>query len=245
MKIISASISTTTFTRAYLQRAWESRSTLAEYERNGFSIFFYLTVAGHVEAFMVELMERRLMYSRSVVAKLRDGTFNWETQKDGSGYSTLPIHDTLVGLISQVSGRLEKAALDSLMELFQDVFAIHFSDVLGDLHLDLKALACLRNLCAHGRDFWLRFNQDEDNLLSLDKNPLQLPAQRLLAAKVLPNLKFDAWTHPDFQRALFSDAAMLYFLGRAQEIESKLKGVLAFVPENDVPLMVSLPDLST
>lgn len=243
MKIVSSSISTTTFGRAYLQRAWESRSTLTEYERNGFAIFFYLTVTGHVEATMAELIERRLMYSRSVTNKLRDETFKWETQDDEPGYATLPIHDTLVSLISNFMRQLDRSSLNDLITLIQDVFAIKLSDLLEEAYLDLKALANLRNVFAHGRDFWLRFNQNEANLLSLDDNPLQLAAQRLSAAKVLSTLKLDAWTHPDFQRALFSDAAMLYFLGRAREIESRLKGLLSFAPEHDIPLMVSLPDL--
>jgi hypothetical protein len=244
MKILSSSVSTTTFSRAYLQRAWETRSTLADNERNGFAIFFYLTVTGHVEATMVELMERRLMYTRSVVAQHRKGNFSWGNAKEEPDYPTLPIHDTLMSLVAHFVRRIDKAPLDALIELFQDVFAVQLPNMLGDTHQDLKALASLRNVFAHGRDLWLRFNQDDDNLLSLEKNPLQLPAQRLLAAEVLTTLQFDARTHRDFQRAFFSDAAMLYFLGKAQEVENKLKGVLAFIPEKELPLMVSLPDLS-
>lgn len=115
------------------------------------------------------------MCARSVAGRLRDGTFNWEAQKDVPGYSTLPIHDTLVSLISHVARRLDKAPLDKLMELFQDVFAMQLSDLLGDTHLDLKALASLRNVFAHGRDYWLRFDQDEANLLSLDRNRCSCP----------------------------------------------------------------------
>ena len=240
---LSSSISTTNFSRAYLRRAWETRSTLADYEKNGFAIFFYLTVTGHVEASMVELMERRLMYTRSVVSRHKEGAFSW-AGTDSPLFPTRPIHDTLMSVIAHFARRIDKASLDSLIELFQDVFAVQLSETLGDSYLDLKALAGLRNVFAHGREMWLKFVQDEANLLSLDRNPLQLPAQRLLAAGVLSTLEFDSRTHNEFQRAFFSDAAMLYFLGRAREIESKLKDVLAFAPEMQVPLMVALPNLT-
>jgi hypothetical protein len=244
MKIVSTSISTTTFSRAYLQRAWEQRGTLAEYERNGFGQFFYLTTTGHLEASMAEIMSRRVMYSRAVIAQLKDKNFSWQDQMDASDYVVRPIHDTLMNLLLFFDRKIEKAPLEPLIELFQDVFAIKLPELLGDAYQDLKALANLRNVFAHGRDFWLRFEQDEDNLSSLEKNPLLLPAQRLLAANVLTTLRFDSWTHPDFQRAFFSDGAMLYFLGRARHIEALLKNVLTFAPETQMPLMISLPELA-
>jgi len=243
MKILSASVSTTTFSRAYLQRAWEQRNTLAEYERNGFAQFVYLTITGHLEASMVELMNRRIMYARSVLSPMRAGNCRWGEKAEAPSVPTRPIHDSLMSLLAHFDRKIDKAALDGLIELFQDVFAVKLTDLLAESHQYLKALASLRNVFAHGRDFWIAFGQDDQNALSLGRNPLQLPAQRLLAANVLTTLHFDAWTHPDFQKAFFSDAAMLYFLGKARHIEALLKTVLTFDPEKEVPLMVALPDL--
>ena len=188
----STSVSTTTFSRAYLQRAWEQRETLAAYERNGFAQFFYLTTTGHLEASMAEIMDRRIMYTRSVVSRMKNQSFQWGNKLDEPSYPTRPIHDSLMNILLHFNRKIEKAPLDSLIELFQDLFALKLPDLLGEAYQDLKALASLRNIFAHGRVFRLAFEQDEENnVLSLDKNPLQLPAQRLLAAGVLTTLRFD------------------------------------------------------
>lgn len=231
----SLAISTTIFNRAYLECAWKQRSQLTDYERNGFSQYFYLTVTGHLEASMSELIEHRQMFIRTMASPLKDTSVE---------NSFLPIYESLKGVLGHFGRKVDKAALESLIELFQDIFAIKLKDVLGDeLHKDLKALSSLRNVFAHGRDLQYRFDQTVDNRLILEETPLQPPAHRLLAAGILKNLNFNRHTYHELQTALYSDSAMLYFLNAAQEIESKLKELLVSPLETDIPLMVSLPIL--
>ncbi|RRS02486.1 hypothetical protein EIP75_20675 [Aquabacterium soli] len=243
MPVLDVSISTTLFNRAYLERAWQARHELAEYERNGFSQFFYLTVTGHMEAFLSKIIETRLGFVFSVSTSLKEATFDWNSNGVKSTHPTEPIFESLRGILFNFERKIEKAPLQNLIELFQDIFCIKLSNTLGELNSDLNALANLRNIFAHGRNLWLSFEQNEENCISLDQNPLQLPAQRLFAAKILPSLRLDPSNYTNLQKAFYSDEGMLYFLNKAREIEGILKNTLSFPPEQDMPILISLPAL--
>lgn len=243
MQRLHSTVSTTTYNRAYLVKAWEHRSTLGEHERHGFAQFFYLTIASHVEACMGEIIERRLMYTRTLVREVRDQSFSWKKEGVEVSHSAAPLYSALRGVVEHFARKAEKAPLEPLSEYFQDLFGVKLPSLLGELHSDLKALASLRNVFAHGRSLWLEFEQSERNLVVLEQNPLQLPAQRLYAAGILKSLQIDGDDHHEFRTAFYSDPALLYFLDRAKRIETLFKGQLTFEPERDMPLMVSLPEL--
>lgn len=231
------SISTTAFSRAYLKKAWETRDTLTDYERRGFAQFFYLTIAGHVEAVMVELISLRLMYIRSATNVMQAPS----TFKE---HSIKPLRDSLDSILNGFEIRVEHAPLKPLISLFQEAFALKLSKLLGkDLFAELDALADLRNIFAHGRQLSLDFEYTDENYLNLEGNPLENPAKRLVMAGILSHLKFDGTNHQEFQRAFFSDAAMLHFFRKAGEIETKLKTVLTYPPELKASLMISLSKL--
>ncbi|MEI6847774.1 MAG: hypothetical protein WCK32_07030 [Chlorobiaceae bacterium] len=139
--------------------------------------------------------------------------------------------------------KAETATLEKIKSVFSQIFDIDLKNTLGDLNSDLEALAKLRNIFAHGNDLWLQFEQTEENRMSLDKNPLQLPAQRLLTAGILKNLRFDGRNNHEFMTIFYHDDAMLYFLDKSQKIELTLKSFC--IPfETELPFMIfPLPDL--
>jgi hypothetical protein len=239
--VIRSSISTTQYSRAYLLHAWSTRVGLAPYARYGFGQFIYLTITGHVEASMGEIIERRLASISQMAYAAKDGALTMQNQGESVTHSYGPVYPSLRGILGRVARDIDNGPLDKLKELFQDVFAVKLSDALGDLNLDLAALSKLRNVFAHGRELVARFG--ESRKMTFDDNPLQLPAQRLLASGIFKNLEIDAWAHDEFQATFYSDDALRYFYDRARQIEEKLKGFLTFPPETFMPLMISLPDL--
>lgn len=80
-------------------------------------------------------------------------------------------------------------------------------------------------------------------MLVLDQNPLQQPAQRLVAAGILKTLRISAREEQGFRAAFYGDSALLYFLDKARNIEERLQTVLVFPPEQEIPMMVRLPQL--
>ena len=243
MRVLHSTISSTTYNRAYLVRAWDQRVGLQDYERYGFAQFFYLTVTGHVEASMAEVMERRLMYMRTMFSELRDKSLTWKVEEKDVSYPYTPLYKSLQGAVGSFEERLGYASLESLSQMFQELFDVKLKELMGDLNPDLQALAKLRNVFAHGRGLWLQYENTDDNLLVLDQNPLQQPAQRLLGAGILKTLRVSGREEQAFRAAFYGDAALLYFLEKARAIEERLQTVLVFPPEREVPLMVRLPEL--
>lgn len=243
MKLLYSTISSTTYNRAYLVKVWDGRGGLQDSERYGFAQFIYLTITGHLEACMGELIDRRLMYVRSMTRELRDKSVSYEKDGQQISHAYGPLYESLQGALDHFQRKAARAPLDNLSELFQDLFGVKMPDLLKDLHPDLKALAALRNVFAHGRDLWMEFDQSDANLLVLDQNPLKLPAERLYAAGILKSLRVDAKTHHEFRVAFYSDAALLHFLAQARRIEGVLKALLVYPPETEMPLMVSLPEI--
>jgi len=109
----------------------------------------------------------------------------------------------------------------------------------------LLALASLQNLFAHGRDFFLDFENpfNVPAYASLDLNPIQRPALRLHAAGIIKDLKITGQTQDYFQSAFFADEALLYFYRAAKQIEEKLLENVTFLPEKFLRSVPKLPEL--
>lgn len=241
-------ISTTTFSRAYLLVAWKSRDQLKEYERRGFAQFFYLTICGHVEGLLASVIKSRL----DSIKMLRWHPIPPMQIKDGDTVHSCsfdPVVESMERIISTLSDDTESAPLARLIDLHSRVFPQPLSDIVGsDLHQDLNALASLRNLFAHGRDLFMKFDMKFDDPLAgkatLDKNPLQLPAQRLQAAKIIKDFNITGQNYHDFQAVFFGDEALLYFYRAVQDIEKKLRAFCTFLPETMRVTFPTLPDLN-
>lgn len=236
-------ISTTTFSKAYLLVAWKSRDQLKEYERRGFAQFFYLTICGHVEGLLASVIKSRL----HSINMLRWYPIPPMQVEDGDTVHSCPfdpVVESMERIISTLGDEIDSAPLAKLIELHSKVFPQALSDIVGsDLHQDLLALAYLRNLFAHGRDLFMKFDNAFAGKATLDKNPLQLPAQRLQAAKIIKDFNITGQNYNDFQAVFFGDEALLYFYRAVQDIEKKLRAFCTFLPETRLPTFPTLPDL--
>ncbi len=239
-------ISTTTYSKAYLAVAWQARHQLKDYERRGFAQFVYLTMSAHLEGVLAELLRKRCHSLRYMVRweTLPPMQFTQDEQKHLCDLK--PVYESLLGVVTALEEESHTATVIKLVERHNVLFSPSAREIVGkELHEDLLALASLRNLFAHGRDFFLEFD-DPFNVsayASLDSNPIQRPALRLHAAGIIKDLKITAQAHGDFQAAFFADDALLYFYRAVEQIEQKLLESITFLPEKSMWHYPKLPKL--
>lgn len=240
-------ISTTLYSKRYLAVAWKHRGELQDYERRGFGQFIYLTLCAHLEGILAELVRKRL---HSITHMVR-----WETlppMKLQQGEQThacdlKPLYESLFGIVDSIANQSHTAPLTKLVDLHNSLFSPPLRDVVGkELHEDILALASLRNLFAHGREFFLEFDDGfaEDATATLNANPIQPSALRLHRAGIIKDLKITGQNHDEFHSAFYSDSALLYFYTSVQEIGQKLIQSVTFLPEKQLWTVDPLPDLT-
>lgn len=123
------------------------------------------------------------------------------------------------------------------------MFSQSLKEVVGkELHEDLTALASLRNLFAHGRDLFIEFDAPFAEKATLDKNPLQKPAQRLHQVGIIKDFNITGQNYDEFQTLFFSDEALLHFYQAVQKIEESLMNSIRFLPDKAMPFLQKLPD---
>lgn len=102
-----------------------------------------------------------------------------------------PLYESLLRIVGALEDQSRTAPLNKLIELYNVTFSPVLREVIGtDLNDDLLALASLRNLFAHGRDFFLEFKWQVDGAgyACLDSNPIKQPALRLQKAGIIRDL---------------------------------------------------------
>lgn len=241
-------ISTTTYSKAYLAVAWQARHQLKDYERRGFAQFVYLTMSAHLEGVLAELLRKRCHSLRYMVRWEALPPMQFTQNKQKHLCDMKPLYESLLRVVSALEDESHTATLTKLIELYNVLFSPSVRDVVGkELHEDLLALASLRNLFAHGRDFFLEFENpfNVSAYASLDSNPIQRPALRLHAAGIIKALKITGQTHGDFQSAFFADDALLYFYHAVDQIEQKLSEAVTFLPEKSFSILSRLPKLDS
>jgi hypothetical protein len=241
------SIPTGVYGKAYLVKAWEARDELVDYERRGFAQFFYLTICGHIEAVLVDVICTRLKFVEIAI--------RWETlppmQFTDHGNIQLcpvtPIADSIRSIVAVTKAQAGTAPLGKLTELYGRVFGRPLSALLGpELDQEIKALASLRNVFAHGRDLVMEFDGEPNTQYqgTLDGNVLKHAAQRLLQAGVLSDLNITGLNYDDFFARFFGDAAMLHFHRAVRSAEDVIRGAGGFAPEKTCLHLQPLPDLN-
>lgn len=237
-------ISTTVFSKAYLAIAWKSRDDLTDYEKRGFAQFFYLTICGHVESLLSSIIKRRVNSIKHMLHwdKLPPMQFKNE---DKIHYCELePLVESFLRILSIVADDTENAPLSKLIDLYSKVFSQSLKEVVErELYEDLTALASLRNLFAHGRDLFIEFDAHFEGKATLDKNPLQKPAQRLHQVGIIRDFNITDQNYNDFQTLFFSNEALLHFYQAVQKIEESLMNSITFLPDKAMPFSQKLPDL--
>lgn len=236
-------IPTTSFTKAYLEYAWKNRGSLGRYERNGFSQFFYLTISGHIEALMCDVVDRRLMSMRMSV--FRDEELQEKITDEAERRYAKETYESMRAVLNNFEKRIERTSYNHLRELIPDVFGKKLNTLMGDAARDLNAIFDLRNIFAHGRYLSANHDADDDTYnFSEEKNPLKEAASVLLDAGILKKEKFSLSSHEELIMVFYSDEAMLYFLEKAKFIEDKIKSLLIDGSETGMPFMINLPTLA-
>lgn len=243
-----AFISTSTFSKSFLAKAWEARRELLDYEKRGFAQFFYLTLCGHIESELAFTIVRRLHFISRIV--------RWDAlppmkYKNQDVEQECPL-DPLIQSIQQIAQRLEadveSAPLSKLIELFGRVFPESLRDILGsELFEDMNSLAVLRNIFAHGRNLTMDFEGEDWSSFkgTLDGNALKKPAERLYHAGIITSFDINGENYNDFHASFYSDDAMLYFYKAVQSIEARLESFSPFPPEQRWSVQAKLPPLGS
>jgi hypothetical protein len=245
-----AGISTSNFNKAYIAIAWNARHDLHEHEKRGFAQFFYLTMCGHIESVLSAIIKERMRSIRYMLPWNNLPPMRFEkdeaTGRVPEYHSLKPLYESLLKIISVVESDTDNAPLGKLIELYNKVFQQTLKDVIGkDLYEDLDALASLRNLFAHGRDLFIEFtgSWNDDVKGTLDKNPLQKPAQRLHRAGIVKDFDITMQNYIDFHTYFYNDDALMYFYNSVKKIEERLATFVDFPPEVMSRHFMRLPDL--
>ncbi|MBU1426288.1 MAG: hypothetical protein KKH12_13995 [Gammaproteobacteria bacterium] len=233
--------------KSFLAKAWEARKELLDKEKRGFAQFFYLTLCGHIESELSKVICLRLFFIRRGV--------NWEDappvihSDNGTDQecSNGPLAASIRQMAEKLEAEVESAPLLRLIDIFSRVFPENLQDILGsELSKDMLALGAIRNVFAHGRNLIMDFEDGEDlNSFkgTLDRNPLQKPAERLKLAGIIENLDINLRNIHDFHSKFYGDEAMLYFYRAAQSIETKLGSFSTYLPEQNMSGLSTLPPL--
>jgi hypothetical protein len=143
---------------------------------------------------------------------------------------------------------VNSAPLCKLIESFNNIFPENLKNLIGaDLDSDIRALANLRNLFAHGRNLMMEFEVSDSFTLkgTLDSNQLKLPAERLYKAGLIKNFDMDSINYNEFHSIFYSDEVLLYFYKAIENIDIKLKSFAVFpVERNMFNFNSSLPPLN-
>lgn len=242
----SAQIPTALFNKNYLKRAWADRSDLSDYERRGFAQFIYITLCGHIETLLSQLIEARLFSIRRMVDDLQGKPFIIQVNNEQKAYSNQPVMNSLEQLFDTVDQEIGRGSFENLKGIFSKMFVRSMVETLGtELSSDVEALFRLRNLFAHGRRLVMEFEGSPPNMKgNMDENPLRLPAQRLQNAGIIKSLGFTQWDYHELQARFYSDDAILYFYDKVLELERVLtKASREFEPDALMFHIQPLPDL--
>jgi hypothetical protein len=237
---------TGTFSKAYLERAWDQRADLTDIERKGFAQFFYISLCGHIEAVICAVIKARLSSMEIFQFNpVNDQTFTLDGVSQVCSFE--PVSNSIWHLSNQISAEAETAALGKLLEVYNKVFPKKLSDTVGpELHKDINALVALRNIFGHGRSISIEIELKDGEVhnATLDGSVLKMPAQRLHEAGVINLPSPSNYAHIHLIDLMYCDDALMHFYNAIVAIETKLKSEVEFLPEKRKIFVTSLPTLS-
>lgn len=239
-------ISTSVFNKAYLKRAWAERGALSDYERRGFAQFFYITISGHLESVIAEVIKARLRSISTLLPWNQPG--QTEYTKDGVRY-LCPLESLVASLFALLRSSeeiAEQASFEQLRKSYSQIYARSLADAIGpELDQDINALFRLRNIFAHSRQLYVDLEGFPGDTMTLESNPFLFPAQRLQRAGIIESLAITRQNYHEFQEHFYSDQTLLFFYGRVIEAEQRVTSHIDFFPEKGVLDMhiLELPNL--
>ena len=242
---IRSSISTSTFSKAYLSSAWERRADLEDYERRGFVQFVYLTICGHLEDVIAQTINKRCHSIRHMLLWDQLPPKQYKNNGTEQQCGQTPVWKSLLNLINDLERETLTAPLGKLTQLYNRCFDNSLKTVVGDEpYADLDAIASLRNLFAHGRNLY--FDSSGNSLadsITFDSNPIQKPALRLHAAGIIADMNFTHQNVEELRSAIYGDDAILHFYNATKLIEQAIVDSIEFAPEKDSLFIPPLPEI--
>ena len=118
--------STNHFSKSYLSKAWEARSALTEPERRGFAQFAYLTICGHLEARLAQIVKTRMLFIRTFVHWNQTPALVWQTDSVPATYPIDTYIDSVMLLAAATELEADNAPLSKLTELYDRLFRTTF-----------------------------------------------------------------------------------------------------------------------
>lgn len=240
------SISTSVFSKAYLKQAWAERDALTDYERRGFAQFFYLTISGHLESVIAEVIKTRLRSIRTALPWDQPGQIAYTKNGEKYSCSLEPLVTSLFALLDSSEQMADQASFEQLRSLYSSLFDRSLADAIGsELDQDIKALFRLRNMFAHSRQLYVDVEGFPGHSMTLEGNPFFFPAQRLQRAGIIKSLTITPQNYRKFQEQFYSDQTLMFFYDRVIETEHRVRTQVSFLPETGILDMhvVELPDL--
>ena len=225
---------------AFLSRMWLDRNSLSAVERKGFVQFFYLTLCGHTESVIAEVIRTRISDARVAIRPDTVPPLKFKSGERLELVSSAPLVESVLQIALALSREAQSAPLSKLIELVSKVFPGKLRDAIGAAtYDDLNALAALRNLFAHCRDIIVEFEIITGGIT--DWGALEVPIKVLKSAKIVPDQIFGGHNWNELVDVIYSDAAMRYFHSAAQKVECELYrlsnyGPPAFNPRRLPPL---------
>ena len=142
---------------------------------------------------------------------------------------------SVLGICNVLASDVDTASLSKLTVLYSRIFGQRLHEVIGrELSEDVHALAEIRNLVAHGRDYLLHLDHDEDTgeyVGDLSQSPLKTAAQRLRSLGLISEIRIDGRNHHEFLALFFSDPVVLHFYRAVSVAEERLYAAIDFPPE--------------
>ena len=221
-------------------------------ERRGFLHFLYINACGHVEAVISKALTARV--------ETLDHNFKWgdfplrpqEYNPSPSATERELLRETLLRILCKLMEAIDLAPFGALNTIHKQVFGCSVMDVLGsELYNDILGLVALRNLFAHGREFWLHYSANEPQTMgdlaldiSFDGHPLKAAANALQRRGLIDASFVGLRYYQDVAEIFYSDQAVLIFYEAAQSVWKQYSSYSLFPGEELARMVGNLPNLA-
>jgi hypothetical protein len=214
------SISTITYSIAFITKSWETHAQMLEYERGGFFQFLYITACGHAESVICDYLKSILFFPlhhiKSATAFPQRIMTIDETE---FSVSTEPEQRAVQRILERSFEELDKASFRQIDSLHKAIVGSTIRETIGpDLYDRLKGLVSVRNLLAHGRELYVEIDESYNADTSFERHPLENAIKSLRQAKLFNSGESDTYDAHDAQGVIYRDEVVRHFWNTSVEV---------------------------